>query len=89
MAGVHGREQRRCLGTTHFTDNDAVRAHAEAGLQAVVHVHFWGSVGPLTTGFHAEPVVVVDLQFSGVFDRQEAAVPWDVHAKAVQGRRLT
>ena len=32
---------------------------------------------------------MVDLQFSGVFDRQETAVPWDVHAKAVQGRRLT
>jgi hypothetical protein len=34
-------------------------------------------------------VVVIDLQFSRVFNGEKATVPWDVHAETIEGRGLT
>ena len=79
MARVHGRQQGRTLGATDFTDDDAVGPHTQAGFEAVVHVNFRRAVGTLSPGLHAQPVIVVDLQFSRVLHREQTARPRNVH----------
>ena len=71
MSSVHCSQQRGTLGTSDLTNDDSVGPHAQTRFQTVVHVNLRHAVRPLSTGFHSQPVVVIDLQLSCVLDRQE------------------
>ena len=70
MACVEGIEQRSCLDSADFAEDDPVRSPAESGLQKVVE----RDVGLERIGlaFDCQNVRLLDLKLGGVLDDDDA-----------------
>ena len=70
MASVEGIEQRSCLDSADFPENDPVRSPAESGLQKVVESHL--GLERISLAFRRQNVRLLDLKFGGVLDDDDA-----------------
>src|ERR1700686_2990930 len=70
MARVEGIEQRSCLDSADFPENDAIRSPAESGLEKVVKSYL--GLERIRLAFCRQNVRLLDLKFRGVLDDNEA-----------------
>src|SRR5262249_50951073 len=89
VASVHGLQHVEGFLTADFADDDAVGTHTQAVDEQLALAH-----GPVTfevrgTGFEARHVRLLQLQFGGVFDGDDALFSGDKHGERVEQRGLT
>ena len=89
VARVHGLQQIESLGSAHFADDDAFRAHTQAVLHQFAHGH-----GALTfevgrPRLQPHNVVLLQLQFRRVFTGDDAFVVFDVVGETIEQRRFS
>src|SRR5258708_887360 len=73
MTGVEKLQEIECLAAANFTEDDPVWAMAERCFQEVTDAHCRQSVLWLP-GFKADKIVLVHLNFGGVFDEKNSFV---------------
>ena len=88
VAGVHGLQHVQRFLAAHLTDDDAVGTHTQRvdhQLALLDRAFAFDVGGPR---FQAHDVVLVQLQFGRVFDRDDAFAVGNVGRKHVEERRL-
>jgi hypothetical protein len=78
VTGVHRLQHVEALAAAHLAQDDAVRTHAQRVLEQVALVDAAAAFGALGAGFEAHHVDLLQLQFSGVFDGDDALVGADL-----------
>ena len=77
MARVHGLEHVETLGAANLADDDAVGAHAQGVLDQVTLGDETLALDVLGPGLEADDVGLLELQFGGVLDGNDALVGRD------------
>ena len=88
MTGVHGLQQVQHFAATHFTDDDAVGAHAQAVAQQIANADVAAAIKTAGAAFQSYHMVVVECQFGGVFDGHNAFAGGDKAGQCVEQRGL-
>src|SRR5580692_9033075 len=87
MTGIERIEQRPRLDTAHLTKDDPVRSPAESGLEKIVESDVgFERIGLTLDGKH---VRLLDMQFGGVFDNDDALFLWDRVRQNAEDSRLS
>ncbi len=89
VAGGHGLDHVEGLAAADFTDDDAVGAHAEGGDEEVADGDEAAAVGIGGAGFHLDDMGLLDLEFAGVFDDDDAFVIAEGGGEDVDGGGFT
>ena len=89
MAGVHRLQHVERLFAAHLTDDDAIGAHAQGVDDELPLLHRALAFHVGRTRLEARHVLLPQLQFRGVFDRDDALVLGDEAGQHVEQRRLT
>ena len=74
VAGVHGLEHVQRLSAPDLAYDDAVGAHAQGVPHQVADGHLAPTLDVRRPVFEADDVLVVQLQFGGVLDGDDALV---------------
>ena len=86
MSGVHGLEHIQRFTAAAFADDDAVGAHTEGVSHEVCGGDSAASFDIWRSGFEAEYVFLLELEFGGVFDGNDAIVIGDEAGEGVEER---
>ena len=74
MAGVHRLQHIECFSASAFANDDAFRPHAKCVTYQVGRRDLAFSLNIWWAGFQSYRVFLLELQFSGVFDRDNPLV---------------
>src|SRR5208283_3819549 len=85
MTRVQELQEVECLTAAYLTEDDSVGAVAEGCLQEVTDADSWQAVLWLP-GFKAHKVVLVHLNFGGVFDEENSFIRGNEFSKDIQER---
>ena len=72
MAGVHGLQHVEGFFAADLADHDAVGAHTQTVDDQLAHAHGTFAFDVGSSGFEADDVFLLELQFGGVFDGDDA-----------------
>ena len=75
MAGVERIEQRPRFDSAYFTQDDPVRSPTESGLEKIVESD--GGLERIGLALDGKHIRLLDMQFGGVFDNDDALFLWD------------
>ena len=84
VAGVHGLQHVDGFAAANFADHDAIGTHAQSVANQIALRHFASTFDIGRPSFQADHVRLLQLQFSRVFDRDDAFVFGNVGRKRVQ-----
>ena len=88
MAGVHRLQHVERLAAAHLADDDAIGPHAQRVAHQVALGHLAASFQAGEPGLQPHHVRLLQLQFGGVLDRDDALADVDQPRQRVQQRRL-
>jgi hypothetical protein len=74
VTGVHRLQHVQRFGAAALADDDAVRTHTQTVLHQVALSHFSLAFHVHRPGFQTDHVRLLQLQFGGVFNRDDALV---------------
>src|SRR5205085_716056 len=81
VTGVHGLEHVQGLGAAALADDHAIGAHTQAVLDQVALIDFAFAFDVGRSGLEAHDVGLLELEFGGVLDGDDAFVGGDVAAQ--------
>jgi hypothetical protein len=84
VSGVHGLEHIEGFATAAFADDDAVWSHTESIANEVCCGHAATSFDVWRSGFEAEDVFLLELEFGGVFDGDDAVIIGDEAGEGIE-----
>jgi len=88
VAGVERLQQVERLAAADFADDEAVRTQPQRRVDQVADRHFALAVLVRLARFEADRVALLELQFAGVFNDQDALAVRDESAQHVEDRGL-
>ena len=88
VAGVHGLQHVERLARTTLTDDDAVGPHTQGVLHQVTDGDLTAALDVRWARFHRQHVILVELEFLGVLDGDDAFLRRDERRQHVEHRRL-
>ena len=77
VTGIHRLQHVEGLFAAALADNDAVGPHAQCILYEVALAYFSFSLDVGRSGFEPSDVQLLQLQFSGIFDGDQALFAWE------------
>ena len=88
MAGVHRLQHIQRLTATHLADHDSVRPHPQRVPNQVTHGHGAFSLNIGRPGLQRHDMFLTQLQFGGVFNRNDPVLGRNKGRQYVQRRGL-
>ena len=89
MAGIHRLQHIECLAASDFSDDDAVRTHAESILHKVSDRDRPLALYIRRTGLERHDMRLLKAELGGIFDGDDAFIGGDEGRKYIQRGRLT
>jgi len=86
MACVHCLEHIEGFWASDFADDQAVRPHSQGVFDQVANCVLAPAFNIGRSGFETDKVLLLELQFSGVFNCDDSLILRDETAKNVEGR---